>query len=97
MFSNAVRNLRIPDFSETEPLTDNISHPTLKATMKYMNNSTITAIEHEISGKTIEFSRASEKDIFKEIKKLGKKKAVQSTNIAMKIIKENVDIFWRYL
>lgn len=44
-FPNAVKNLKIPDFSDTEPLADNISHPTLKATTKYRNHPSISAIE----------------------------------------------------
>ena len=44
-FSNAVKNLRIPNFSDTEPLADNISHSTLKIIMKYRNYPSIPAIK----------------------------------------------------
>ena len=41
--------------------------------------------------------RVSEKDIAKEIKKLSTKKAVQNTDIPLKIIKESANIFGSYL
>ena len=44
-FLNAVKNLRIPNFSDTEPLADNISHSTLKIIMKYRNYPSISAIK----------------------------------------------------
>ena len=37
-FSNAVKNLKIPEFSETNPLAENISHPIFKAILKYENH-----------------------------------------------------------
>lgn len=66
-FSNEVRNLRIPGFSDTEPLAGNISHPTLKVIMKYGSHPSISAIKDKISGKMFKFSRVSEKDIVKVI------------------------------
>ena len=65
-FSNVLKNLKIPDFSDNKPLADNISHPTLKATMKYRNHSIISEIENKTSGKNFDFSRVSEKDIVEE-------------------------------
>ena len=66
-FSNEVRNLRIPGFSDTEPLAGNISHPALKVIMKYGSHPSISAIKDKICGKTFKFFRVSEKDIVKVI------------------------------
>ena len=41
-YSNAVKNLRILNFSETEPLADDISHPTLRTRMRCRNHSSIS-------------------------------------------------------
>ena len=37
-FSNAVKNLKIPEYQETDSLATNISHPIFKAILKYRNN-----------------------------------------------------------
>ena len=66
-FSNAVKNLRIPDFSDTEPLPVNISLPTLTVIMKYRNHPSVAAIKKKVNGKTFKFFRVSEKDIVKGI------------------------------
>ena len=34
-FSNAVKNLKIPEYQETDFLVNNISHPIFKAILKY--------------------------------------------------------------
>ena len=36
-FSNAVKNLKITEFSDTNPLAERISNPTLNAILKYKN------------------------------------------------------------
>ena len=45
LFSNAVENLEIPEFNGTITLADNISHPILKAILKYNNHSSNVAIK----------------------------------------------------
>lgn len=50
-FSSAIKNLRILDFIDTEPLADIISRLTLKD-MRYRNHPRISAIKSKISGKT---------------------------------------------
>lgn len=50
-FSSAIKNLRILDFIDTEPLADIISRLTLKD-MRYRNHPSISAIKSKISGKT---------------------------------------------
>lgn len=62
--------------------------------MKYRSRQIISSIKYEISGKTFKFPGVNEKNI---IKKLSTKKADQSTDISLKIIKEKADIFESYL
>ena len=45
-FSNAVKNLKIPRFSNTNPLAERLHNPTLKAILKYKNHPSIVAIRN---------------------------------------------------
>ena len=69
-FSNVAKNLRIPHVSDTEQLVNNISHPAMKAIMKYRKHLGIFANKNKFSGKMFKFSRVSEKDIVEDIEKL---------------------------
>ena len=40
-FANAVKNLKIPEFSNANPLVDNIFHPIFKALLKHKNHPSI--------------------------------------------------------
>ena len=84
-FSNAVKNLKIPEFSETNPLAENIYHPIFKAILKYENHSSIIAIQNAKRGPGFYFFEVSANGIFKEIKKLKTRKATQNTDIPVKI------------
>ena len=44
-FSNIVRDLKIPDYNNCDPLAENIQEPVLKAIVKYTNNPSILTIE----------------------------------------------------
>ena len=44
-FSNAVIDLKIPDFHGAVPLADNISHPIFRAILKYANHPSLIAIK----------------------------------------------------
>ena len=45
-FSNAVKNLKIPKYQETDLLANNISHPIFKAILKYRNHPSIVGIKN---------------------------------------------------
>ena len=93
-FCNAVKNLKIPEFKDTNPLTENIPHPAFKAILKYKNHPSIIAIKNaRRNGLGFYFSEVSVDDICKELKKLNPRKAAQNTDIPIKILKENADIF----
>ena len=45
-FSNAVKNLKIPEFNDINPLAENIPNPVFKAILKYKNHPSIIAIKN---------------------------------------------------
>ena len=96
-FSNAVKNLEIPRFCNTDPLVDHISYPTFRAILKFQTHLSVPPSRNSVIGKIFSFSRVSVAEIVKEIKILGTRKALKSTDIPIKIVKENADIFGDYI
>ena len=96
-FSNIVKNLNISRYSEFDPVTENIADPTLKAIFKYKEHPSILAIQSHCEKETFRFAKVNIEDIKKGILKLGKNKASQHSDIPIKIIKENMDIFAGFL
>ena len=96
-FSNIVKNLNISRYSEFDPATENIADPTLKAIFKYKDHPSILAIQSHCEKETFRFSEVNIEDIKKDILKLDKNKASQHSDIPIKIIKENLDIFAGFL
>ena len=47
-FSNAVKNRKISRFSNTNPLAERISNPTLKAILKYKNHPVLLPLKMQI-------------------------------------------------
>ena len=96
-FSNAVKNLKIPEFNDINTLAENIPHPVFKAIPKYKNHPSIIAIKNaRRNGLGFYFSEVSVDDICKELKRLNPRKAAQNTDIPIKILKENA-IFSSYI
>ena len=96
-FSNIVKNLNISRYSEFNPVTENIADPTLKAIFKYKDHPSILAIQSNCEKETFRFSEVNIEDIKKDILRLDKNKASQHSDIPIKIIKENLDIFADFL
>ena len=92
-FSNTVKNLKIPEFSDSNPLAENIPHTIFKAILKYKNHPSIIAIKNAKNRPGFYFCRVS----FKEIKRLKARKATQITDTPVKILKENTNIFSAYI
>ena len=95
-FSNIVSNLNIAEYSNCEPLSNNISDPVLKCVVKYRNHPIILSIG-EVCKKhprlPFSFSKINREKILTEILKWETSKVCQFTDILTKIIKENADIF----
>ena len=92
-FSSAVKNLKIPEFSDTNPLAERLSDPVLKAILKYNNHPSIAAIRNANNNSHFHFNEVSVEEVYKEIRKLSTRKSVQSTDIPIRVLKENSDIF----
>ena len=88
-----VQNLDISRYSN-EPFVNCIKDPTLKAIVKYRKHPSIIAIRNKYKNKNrFSFIETDKKEIEKEILNLDANKASQNSDIPIKILKENVDIF----
>ena len=95
-FSNIFSNLDIAEYSNCEPLANNVSDPILKCVVKYRKHLSILAIGEVCNKHPIlpfSFSKINREEILVKILKLETSKACQDTEIPTKIIKENEDIF----
>ena len=88
-FSNAVKNLKIPEYREAGPLANNISHPIFRAMMKFRNHPSVIAIKNLNSGSRFDFCNVNVQDVEKEIRRLSTRKATQYSDLPVKILKEN--------
>ena len=96
--SNIAKNFKVPQYSNFDPIAQNIEDPTLKAIVKYKNHPSILTIQTKYEGKNkCSFTEVTTQDIEKEIFHLETRKASQISDILTKIIKENVDIFPDFL
>ena len=93
-FSNIVRDLKIPDYNNCNPMAENIQESVLKAIVKYRNHPGILTTG-EVFKKISPFSfKCVDKDeILKAILNLDASKACQDSDIPSRNIKENADIF----
>ena len=97
-FSNVVKNLKIPQYSNSDPIAQNIEDPTLKAIEKYKNHSSILTIEAKYKGKNnFSFTEVTRQNIKKEIYDLETKKASQISHLPTKFIKKNLDVYADFL
>ena len=84
-------------YSKFDPVTENIVDPTLKTIFKYKYHPSILAIQSNCEKETFRFSEVNIEDIKKDILKLDKKKASKRSDIPIKIIEENLNIFVDFL
>ena len=95
-FSNAVKNLKIPKFSNINSLAKRLSDPTLKTILKYKNHSSIVAVRNA-NNSHFHFNEISVEEVYNEIRKSSPRKSAQSTDISIRVLKENADIFTDYI
>ena len=96
-FSNIVKNLNISRHNEFNPFTENIADPTLKVIFKYKDHPSMLAIQSICEKETFRLSEVNTEDIKKDILRLDRNKASQHSDMPIKIIKENLDIFAYFL
>ena len=90
LFSSTVSNLKIPECTKCDPLSEFISDPVLKSIVKYRNHSSILKIGKVCHGSNaikFPFSTVQRKQILKETTQLNSSKVSQSTDILTKIIR----------
>lgn len=75
---NAITNLKIPEYNETDPRADNNSQSYLKTIFEYRKHPSIDAIKNITTGKKFKFLKVSIEDVMTEIKKLNTRKATQT-------------------
>ena len=89
---------RYSRYSNGELLVSNTNDATLKAILKYRNHPSIIAILSKYKDKgNFNFIEVDQKQIEKEILKLDVNKVSQSSDIPIKVLKENNDIFSNFL
>ena len=93
-FANAVKNLNISNYENYDSLAEKIDDPTLKAIAKSRNHPSILAITSEYKNRAnFSFNFVSKEDVLTEIKMLDVSKAIQESDIPVKIIKANENFF----
>ena len=93
-FANAVKNLNIPNFENCDYLAEKIDDPTLKDIAKWRNHPSILAITSEYKNRAnFSFNLFSNEDVFTEIKEPDVSKAIKESEIPVKIIKANENLF----
>ena len=98
--SNVVTNLKISQYTDYDPIGNNISNPILKVIVRYRNHPGIFNIgevcrkSHKFS---FSFSQVGKRDILEEIQRLDIKKVTQESDISSRIINENSELFGEYL
>ena len=94
-FSNVVNDQKT-GFHGAVPLA-NISHLIFRAIFNYINHPSTIAIKDLNNTPMFSFSSVFVADVKKEIRKLDPRKATQNTDIPVRILKQNSDIFGNYI
>ena len=98
LFSTIVMNLGISRPNDFDPLSENIRDKTIQAIVKYRDHPSIVAIKNKCNRTPyFIFPNVSAEEITKEIRKLDPSRASHDNDIPTKIIKENADIFSKFI
>ena len=96
--SNTVQNLKITKLSNTNPLSEKLFDPTLKAILlKYKNRPSIAAIRNANNNSHFHFNEVSVEEVYKEIRKSNPRKSALSNDTAIRLLKENTVTFTDYI
>ena len=98
-FSNVVKSLKIPETFVTDSLSQSLSrHLTLYSILKYKNHPSMYVIKRFSQRfSSFYFSRVDKSTVLQEIEKLNLNKAVQDSDIPVKILIENADFLANYI
>ena len=92
-FSNIVKNLKIPEYENLDQNFENVEDPVLREILKYKNHPSITVIKEKAKNSVFSFYEVDKDKIKKESNRLNENKASQKSDIPIKMIHDNVDIF----
>ena len=92
-FSNIVKNVKIPEYENLNQNFENVEDPVLREILNYKNHPSITVIKEKLKNSVFSFYEVNKDKIKKESNRLNKNKASQKSDIPIKIIHDNVDIF----
>ena len=92
-FSNIVKDLKIPEYENLDRSFENVEDPVLRAILNHKNHPTITVIKEKARNSVFSFYEVDKDKIKKEINRLNKNKASRKSDIPIKIIHDDVDIF----
>ena len=92
-FSNIVKDLKIPEYENLDRSFENVEDPVLRAILKYKNHPSITVIKEKAKNSVFSFYEVVQDKIEKEINRLNKVKASRKSDIPIKNIHDDVDIF----
>ena len=90
---NNVKNLYIPNYENRDFQAENVGDPTLKAIAKWRNHPKILAITSEYNNLAHFFQFFLKEEVLTEMKVLYVSKAIQESDIPVKIIKANENFF----
>ena len=97
-FGNIVKNLNISQYSDFDPIIENVKDATLKAVLKYKIHPSILAIRTKCNRNGVfSFRNVSFKEIETKIMLSKLNKAPQYSDIPTKIIEKNSDIFSNFI
>ena len=86
-FSFVVKYLNIPSYEDCDHLSDKIFYPTLKAIVKWRSNpSILTITSEEENTPKFSFNFVSKEHVLEEIQMLDSSKAIQESDIPVKLI-----------
>ena len=96
-FSNIVGNLKIADYANCDPISDNINDIVIKSIVKYRNHPNILKIGEVCNRKQCSLFSFSHEQILKGLLSVDSAKASQDIDISTKVKKDNADIFSDFL
>ena len=98
LFGNIVKNVNISQYSDFDPIIENVKDLTIKGILRYKKHTSVLAIRTKCNRNGIfSFREVSFKEIETEIRLLKLNKSSQYSDIPTKIIKENSDIFSNFI
>ena len=92
-----MKNLKTLEFGEINLLAEPITNPTLKSILKYRKHRRVIATGDLNIRSYFQFSRVSVDAVFKGIKKLSPRETTQSTDVTLRVLKDNAKVFADYI